>query len=246
MTQAVAELSQKLTLEISSVSAAYGRARVLRDVSLQVPESSAVALLGANGAGKTTTMRVAAGLVRPTAGHVYIAGQEVTGESASTRARLGLCLIPEGRGIFRSLTVKENLELQIPSWSPGRSLDEAFGAFPILGKRLSHVAGSLSGGEQQMLALSRAYLADPRVILLDEISLGLSPIVLDQIFESLMVLKSKGAALLIVEQYMSRALQIADTAYLMTRGFVAWRGPANELDEEQVASSYLGRADSGQ
>jgi branched-chain amino acid transport system ATP-binding protein len=146
-------------------------------------------------------------------------------------------LIPEGRGIFRSLSVRENLELQIPPWISKVDLSPALAAFPPLKPRLSQVAGSLSGGEQQMLALSRAYLSDPKLILLDEVSLGLAPIVVDQIFSSLAELAARSVALLIVEQYVNRVLELADTVYLLTRGEITWTGTASSVDRETVMVS---------
>jgi branched-chain amino acid transport system ATP-binding protein len=230
-------------LELRSVKAGYGASAVLHDVSISVPRSSVVALLGPNGAGKTTTLRVAAGLLRPASGAVVIGGKEAGRAAPFRRARQGVCLIPEGRGIFRSLTVRENLELLIPPWRKDASIDPAVQAFPILGERLSQVAGSLSGGQQQQLALARAFLAAPDVVLLDEVSMGLAPVIVDQIFESLKLLTSTGAALVLVEQYVSRALEMADTAYLMARGTVAWSGPAATLDTDAITRAYLGHAD---
>ncbi|HEX3567785.1 MAG TPA: ABC transporter ATP-binding protein [Acidimicrobiales bacterium] len=230
-------------IKLSHVDAGYGGTAVLRDVSIEVLPSSVVALLGANGAGKTTTLRAAAGLLRPSKGTVSIGGVEVNRRSSHQRARLGVCLIPEGRGIFRSLTVKDNLELQIPPWHKGKTIDAAIEAFPVLGQRINQVAGSMSGGQQQMLALSRAFLADPKVVLLDEVSMGLAPIVVEEIFESLRTLAATGVSLLLVEQYVTRALDMADVAYLMARGDIVWSGPAGDLDEGAVTSAYLGHAD---
>jgi branched-chain amino acid transport system ATP-binding protein len=230
-------------LELRSVSAGYGASAVLHDVSIGVPRSSVVALLGPNGAGKTTTLRVAAGLLRPASGTVVLGGKEVTRLAPFRRARQGVCLIPEGRGIFRSLTVRENLELLIPPWRKDRSIDPAVQAFPILGQRLAQVAGSLSGGQQQQLALARAFLSAPEVVLLDEVSMGLAPVIVDQIFESFKLLASTGVALVLVEQYVSRALEMADTAYLMARGAIAWSGPAAALDTDAITRAYLGHAD---
>jgi branched-chain amino acid transport system ATP-binding protein len=256
-------------LELRSVSAGYGASAVLHDVSISVPRSSVVALLGPNGAGKTTTLRVAAGLLKPASGKVVIGGNDASKAAPFRRARQGVCLIPEGRGIFRSLTVRENLELLIPPWRkdsflpggrppvpPGGApdgknrhrigradIDPAVQAFPILGERLRQVAGSLSGGQQQQLALARAFLSAPDVVLLDEVSMGLAPVIVDQIFESLKLLASTGVALVLVEQYVSRALEMADTAYLMARGAIAWSGPASALDTDAITRAYLGHAD---
>jgi branched-chain amino acid transport system ATP-binding protein len=233
----------ELALELQAVEAGYGATSVLHDVSIEVPPSSVVALLGPNGAGKTTTLRVAAGLLRPASGTVLIGGTEVSRKPPYQRAALGVCLIPEGRGIFRSLTVRENLELQIPPWRSDGTTDAAIEAFPVLGQRLQQVAGSMSGGQQQMLALARAYLSAPSVVLLDEVSMGLAPVIVDQIFESLRALASAGVSLVLVEQYVPRALEMADTAYLMARGGIAWTGPASDVDTEALAQAYLGHSD---
>jgi len=230
-------------LELRSVSAGYGASAVLHDISITVPRSSVVALLGPNGAGKTTTLRVAAGLLRPGRGTVLIGGREAGRSAPYRRARQGVCLIPEGRGIFRSLTVRENLELLIPPWRKDKSIDPAVEAFPILGQRLGQAAGLLSGGQQLQLALARAFLAAPDVVLLDEVSMGLAPVIVDQIFESLKLLASTGVALVLVEQYVSRALEMADTAYLMARGAIAWSGPAATLDTDAITRAYLGHTD---
>jgi branched-chain amino acid transport system ATP-binding protein len=230
-------------LELRAVDAGYGATSVLHDVSISVPRSSVVALLGPNGAGKTTTLRVAAGLLRPSSGAVVIAGKAANRTAPFRRARLGVCLIPEGRGIFRSLTVRENLELQVPPRRKDRSFDAAIEAFPLLGQRLGQAAGSMSGGQQQMLALARAYLSGPEVVLLDEVSIGLAPVLVDQIFSSLRVLASTGVSLVLVEQYVSRALGMADVAYLMARGAIAWTGPAADLDTDAITRAYLGHSD---
>jgi branched-chain amino acid transport system ATP-binding protein len=230
----------QLVLDISGVDAGYGQTAVLRSVDLQVWPGSVVALLGANGAGKTTTLRVASGLIRPSKGSVSLDGSDMTRAPAHRRAKAGLCLIPEGRGIFRSLTVRDNLELQIPPWASSQTIEPALSAFPVLGSRLGQVAGSLSGGEQQMLAMSRAYLSEPKVVLLDEVSMGLAPLIVDQIFESMRQLAASNVALLIVEQFVNRALEMADDAALIRRGEIVWRGRASELDEQALTNSYLG------
>src|SRR5215210_4480450 len=155
-------------LELSGITAGYGRTTVLRDVDVTVEAGTVVALLGPNGAGKTTLLRTAAGLMRPSAGVIRQEGDDVTRRDAVRRARAGLCLVPEGRGIFRSLTVKENLLLQVPPWHKDGGLERAYETFPVLKERNRQVAGTMSGGQQQMLALARAYLADPKLVLLDE------------------------------------------------------------------------------
>jgi branched-chain amino acid transport system ATP-binding protein len=230
-------------IEADGLFKSYGQTRTLAGVSFSVPAGSVLGLLGPNGAGKTTTLRVAAGLLRPTGGTVVIGGKEAGRSAPFRRARQGVCLIPEGRGIFRSLTVRENLELLIPPWRKGAPVDPAVDAFPMLGQRLGQVAGSLSGGQQQQLALARAFLSSPDVVLLDEVSMGLAPVIVDQIFESLKLLAATGVALVLVEQYVSRALEMADTAYLMARGTIAWSGPAATLDTDAITRAYLGHAD---
>ncbi len=227
-------------LELRGVHAGYGRATVLRGVDLAVPAGTTVALIGPNGAGKTTLLRVAAGLLKPSAGTVHVDGEEMTHRAPNRRARRGLCLIPEGRGVFRNLTVRENLRLQVPPWSKDTSIERALEAFPVLGARMGQLAGSLSGGEQQMLALSRAYLADPRVVLLDEVSMGLAPKIVEEIFESLRVLATTGVALLLVEQYITQAIAIADLVVLLDRGQVSFSGPPSQLKQDAVLRGYLG------
>jgi branched-chain amino acid transport system ATP-binding protein len=227
-------------LELTGITAGYGETVVLRDVSIVVPRSSVVALLGANGAGKTTLLRVAAGLLKPMAGCVHVDSAVVTGQPPHRCARAGVCLIPEGRGIFRSLSVRENLELQIPPWSSEMRVDTALAAFPELSRHLDRVAGTLSGGEQQMVALARAQLAEPRVVLLDEVSMGLAPRIVERIFEALHELATTGVAILLVEQYVGRALSMADSAVVLNRGSVAYAGAAGDLDEELLSANYLG------
>jgi branched-chain amino acid transport system ATP-binding protein len=228
-------------LELRNVTAGYGQATVLRDVSFTVARGQVAALLGPNGAGKTTTLRVALGLVRPRSGTVWATGTEVTRQRPHQRARRGLCLIPEGRGIFRSLTVRENLRLQVPPWQSDHAIDVAVAAFPVLGQRLGQVAGTMSGGEQQMLALARAYLSRPDLVVIDEISLGLAPKVVDSIFASLRRLAADGMALLLVEQYVNRALGMADQVLLLDRGSLSFSGPADQVNEDTLMQAYLGR-----
>jgi branched-chain amino acid transport system ATP-binding protein len=227
-------------LELVEITAGYGRTIVLRDVTISVPQGAVVAMLGPNGAGKTTLLRVAAGLLRPTAGTVRLLGDEVTARSPSQRARNGLCLIPEGRGIFPNLTVRENILLWVPPWDRSTPIDAALEAFPVLERRLGQTAGSMSGGEQQMLALSRCFLSTPSVVLLDEVSMGLAPRVIDEIFEAILKLKRRGVSLLLIEQYVGRALQVADHVYLLGRGEVDFSGGPQQLDESELVRRYVG------
>ncbi|MFN8026869.1 MAG: ABC transporter ATP-binding protein [Acidimicrobiia bacterium] len=228
-------------LELHDIVGGYGSTTVLRGVSVSVPAGSVVALLGPNGAGKSTTMRMASGLLRPSAGRVVFDGEDVTRVGPTRRAQLGICHIIEGRSIFPSLTVQENLLLQTPRGvSKAEVLEEVADAFPALATRRGQVAGTLSGGEQQMLALMRAYLAKPRVVLVDEASLGLAPLIVDSIFEFLGRIAASGVSLLVVEQYVSRALALAETVYLLNQGSIVFGGPVDDLDEEQIFALYAG------
>jgi branched-chain amino acid transport system ATP-binding protein len=227
-------------LEIEGVTAGYGDTVVLRDVSLSVPDSSVVALLGPNGAGKTTLLRAASGLIKPMSGRVVLAGEDVTGRRPYYMSRKGLCHLPEGRGIFPSLTVRDNLILQSAKGKEVVSIEKAVAAFPVLGSRIKQFAGSLSGGEQQMLALVRTFLAEPKIVVVDEASLGLAPIVVDRIFATLKQIADSGTSLLIVEQYVTRALDLADSVYLLNRGQVVYSGPASEVQSDELFERYLG------
>jgi branched-chain amino acid transport system ATP-binding protein len=227
-------------LELTSVLAGYGNTVVLNGVDLPVPDSRVVALLGANGAGKTTVLRTACGLLRPTSGRVLIDGADVTNWPADRRARAGIGYVPEGRGIFRNLTVRQNIRLQAMAITVDEALDRAVSAFPVLGGRMNQVAGTLSGGEQQMLALARAYVERPRFLLLDEVSMGLAPIVVDQIFGFLRTLASQGTGLLLVEQYVTRALELADLVFILNRGTIAFAGEPGELDQDSLFEQYVG------
>ena len=227
-------------LELRDVVGGYGDTTVLRGVSLIVPESSVVALLGPNGAGKTTTLRMASGLLRPTSGAVLFDGEDVSKLSPYRRSARGLCHVPEGRGIFPSLTVRENVVMYARRGSENNAWDRAVEVFPVLGARRRQIAGTLSGGEQQMLALSRAYVANPRLVLVDEASLGLAPLVVDDIFEFLAKLVEAGSSLLLVEQYVSRALALAETVYLLNQGQIVYAGNSADLDEAQIFALYTG------
>jgi branched-chain amino acid transport system ATP-binding protein len=229
-----------LTLE--AIHAGYGGSAVLRDVSLVVPGASVVALLGPNGAGKTTLLRVASGLLRPTAGRLLIDGEDRARAGPYAIADLGVCHVPEGRGIFRSLTVRENLLLFSTKHEQHEAIHRATDAFPPLGKRLGQLAGTLSGGEQQMLALARAYVRRPRLVLLDEVSMGLAPLVVEEIFTFLRRLAAEGVALLLVEQYVTLALEVAEYVYLLDRGRMSFRGEPGELDRDRLMAEYMGAA----
>ena len=228
-------------LELRGIHAGYDGHPVLRGVDLVVPDHTVVALLGANGAGKTTLLRVASGLLAPSRGTSHLDRRDVTGWPADRLARAGVSHVPEGRGIFRPLTVRDNLRLQA---RPGddAAIDVAVEAFPRLGERLDQVAGTMSGGEQQMLALARAYVTGASVVLLDEVSMGLAPRIVDEIFEHLRVLASRGTALLLVEQYVGRALELADFVYVLARGRVEFAGEPGEVDDGDLLASYLGEA----
>jgi branched-chain amino acid transport system ATP-binding protein len=226
--------------ELRDVHAGYSGTKVLRGVDLKIPPSSVVALLGPNGAGKTTLLRVATGLLAPTAGSMHIDGEDVTGLPPHKLVEKGVCHVPEGRGIFCSLTVRENLLLQARKGDEDAALDRAVQAFPRLGERMNQLSGTMSGGEQQMLALARAYVQQPRFVLLDEVSMGLAPLIVDELFEFLAMLARNGASLLLVEQYVARALDVADYVFLVNRGEVVFAGQPAELDADALAERYVG------
>jgi branched-chain amino acid transport system ATP-binding protein len=228
--------------ELRQVVAGYGDTTVLRGVDLVVPGSSVVALLGPNGAGKTTLLRVASGLLQPRSGAVTLDGDDLTGQPPHRLAERGICHVPEGRGIFGSLTVRDNLLLQAPPGREAEALERAAEVFPKLGQRLDQVAGTMSGGEQQMLALTRSYVQGPRVVLLDEVSMGLAPKIVDEIFAFLATLAAQGASLLLVEQYVTRALAVADYVYVLGKGEVTFVGEPGELDGDDVFRAYTGIA----
>jgi branched-chain amino acid transport system ATP-binding protein len=228
------------TLKLENLTAGYGPATVLWDINLEVPPSTVVALLGPNGAGKTTLLRAASGLGTITKGTVTMDGHNVTGRRMDHMARNGLCHIPEGRGVFPSLTVKENLTLFSPPKKEKQSIQAAATAFPILGQRLNQTAGSLSGGEQQMLALVRSYISNPKLVLVDEASMGLAPVIVDQLFQFLHHISTQGTSLLIVEQYVYRALNLASRIYLLNHGRIVYNGTPQELENQDIFERYLG------
>ena len=228
-------------LELVGVRAAYAGIEVLHGIDLAVPEGEVVALLGANGAGKSTAVKVAAGLLRPTAGSVRVAGHDVTGVASHELARIGVCTIPEGRGIFPNLTVREHLWMATQATDRDLPVLEeaAYARFPRLGDRRGQLAGTLSGGEQQMLAMARALVTDPAVLLLDELSMGLAPIVVQQLYEIVAQVAAEGISILVVEQFAQAVLGIADRAAIMVNGEIARVGTPAELQSE-LSSAYLG------
>jgi branched-chain amino acid transport system ATP-binding protein len=213
---------------------------VLHGVDLIVPEGKVLALLGPNGAGKTTTLRVASGLHVPDRGQVRVAGRKVNGAHAEDLVRAGVCTVPEGRGVFPNLTVRENLRMATYAGvSMERVESVAYERFPRLESRRAQLAGTLSGGEQQMLALARALASDPALLLLDELSSGLAPLIVAQLYEIVAQLASEGISILVVEQFARTVLGVADLAAIMVHGQVSDVGPPDEL-EEQLSSAYLG------
>jgi branched-chain amino acid transport system ATP-binding protein len=229
-------------LELHSITAGYGDSVVLRDVSFAMGTGDVVALLGPNGAGKSTLLRTATGLVKPRSGRIEFLGEDLTGAAPHVFARHGICHLPEGRGIFPSLTVEENLIIQARTRNKSRAIAEAAELFPVLGKRLRQTAGSLSGGEQQMLALSRAYLSEPKLVVVDEASLGLAPLMVDRIYDALNRLVERGTSLIVVEQYVQKALELAKTVYIINHGQIIHSSAARQIDADEIYQRYLGMA----
>jgi branched-chain amino acid transport system ATP-binding protein len=230
-------------LELRDITAGYGRIEVLHGVSLRVPAGTVYALLGPNGAGKTTTMKVASGAIRASSGCVHVAGTHVNRVAPEELAKAGVCRIPEGRGIFPNLTVAENLRMftYASDLSAKDVQERSYARFPRLGERRDQLAGTMSGGEQQMLAMSRALVADPGVLLLDEISMGLAPKIVSELYELVGQLAQEGISILLVEQFARTALAVADYAAVMTGGRIAMVGqPADVADF--VNEAYLGGA----
>ncbi len=224
------------------MSADYGPFHALFDVSLTVGVGEAVALLGPNGVGKTTVARVATGLVEPSAGTVHVDGTDLTGALTHRFARAGVVHAPEGRSVFATLTVEENLVLSFRQ-SRGRgavrgALDQAFELFPVLASRRRQLAGTLSGGEQRMLSMARVLVETPKVLVADELSLGLAPIIVDEVYANLERLRASGTSLLIVEQHVGSALALCDRVVLLDHGSVSWEGPAVDAAERVVTKVF--------
>jgi branched-chain amino acid transport system ATP-binding protein len=238
-------------LSIYNLHAAYGKVEVLHGISLEVPKGKVVTLIGSNGAGKTTTMRAVSGMIKPKDGKITLAGKNITGMDSHRIARAGLAHSPEGRRVFATMSVRDNLLLgAFPRFTRARArgdinhdLEKALELFPRLKERQAQLAGTLSGGEQQMLAMARAVMLNPEVVLLDEPSMGLAPILVDEVFRIIQRLKEQGVTMLLVEQFAAAALNVADYGYVLENGRIAVEGPAEKLkNDPAVKAAYLGGA----
>ena len=236
-------------LSIKNLEAGYGKVRVLHGISLQVPRGKVVTLIGSNGAGKTTTMRAVSGMIKPVSGEISLNGKRIDGEESYTIAKLGLAHSPEGRRVFATMTVTDNLTLGAfprltgsrPKGDVAGDLDRAMELFPRLKERRNQLAGTLSGGEQQMLAMARAVMLNPEIVLLDEPSMGLAPILVEEVFRIITDLKSRGITMLLVEQFAAAALKVADYGYVLENGRISIHGEAAKLrDDPAVKAAYLG------
>ena len=230
-------------LETTDVEVAYGEARALFGVSLSVAEGSVTAILGANGAGKSSLASAIAGVVHPRAGRIVFDGHDITGKSSHAIAKMGLAYVPESRNLFPHLSVKDNLWAQLRFTLPRDQRKDAFErameTFPVLAERRTQDAGTLSGGEQQMLALARVLAASPKLLIADEMSLGLAPMIVELVFESLARARDEGITIVLIEQFVERALAFADEAVVLRHGLVGWRGAAADAGDELLAE-YLG------
>ena len=232
-------------LSVKDVKVAYGGIQAVKGVSLEVREGELVSLIGSNGAGKTTTMKSITGLLPLGGGHIELAGQTIDGQGPWDLVQQGLAMVPEGRGVFTRMTIVENLQMgayiRDDNAAIAEDIDRVFTTFPRLKERRDQLAGTMSGGEQQMLAMGRALMSRPKVLLLDEPSMGLSPIMVDKIFEVIQEVSAQGVTILLVEQNASRALQIADRGYVMESGLITLSGDAHEmLHDPKVREAYLG------
>ncbi|MBS0315817.1 MAG: ABC transporter ATP-binding protein [Proteobacteria bacterium] len=232
-------------LSVEDLHVAYGGVQAVRGISLEVRHGEIAALLGANGAGKSSTLLAIVGAVRPRSGRVRFDGQDITGLAPDVLVRRGIALIPEGGRVFARQPVEQNLRLGAYTVAEGavqrERLEQVYGLFPRLAERRSQIAGTLSGGERQMLAIGRALMSGPRLLLVDEPSLGLSPLLVDTVFEALASLNRAGTAILLVEQNMAQALEVASRAYVMQSGAIALQGAASDIQaSDQVRQAYLG------
>jgi len=233
-------------LEVRGIETYYGNIPALREISIDVPAGSVVAILGANGAGKTTLMKTIAGVLRPRSGTVSFLGEEITGLPSHKIVRRGVALVPEGRAILSRMTIRENLEMgaftRRDAKVAGRDMDRVMERFPVLGERAGQLGGSLSGGEQQMLAIARALMSAPKLLLLDEPTLGLAPLVVADIFAIIREINAAGTTILLVEQNVMQALKVSSHAYVLETGKIALSGPSKELlQEPRIKASYLGQ-----
>ena len=231
-------------LEIRDIHVFYGAIHAIKGVSFEVREHEIVTLIGANGAGKSTILNTVSGLLKPRSGQIILEGKDIAGAPANRMVKLGMALCPEGRRIFQQMTVRENLEMGGYSRNPAEipaSLEEVFGRFPRLKEREKQVAGTLSGGEQQMLAMARALMSKPRLMMLDEPSMGLAPILVEEIFDIIRELHEAGTTILLVEQNAQMALSVADRAYVLETGRISMNGNASDLlEDDAVRRAYLG------
>ena len=228
-------------LELRDVRAGYDGVTVLHGVDLAVAAGQVVALLGPNGAGKTTTLRIAAGVHPVTSGRLLLGGRDMAGANPRDLARAGVCLIPEGRGIFPNLSIRDNLLMMTYTGRSRQEIEEfTYQRFPVLGKHAARAAGTLSGGEQQMLALARGLATDPAVLLLDELSMGLAPVVVSRLYEHVAEIARQGVAVLVVEQFATAALSIADHAAVLVRGRVALQGRPDDALRNELSDLYMG------
>jgi branched-chain amino acid transport system ATP-binding protein len=230
-------------LEVTGLAAGYGRVQVLWDVDLEVGEGEVVALVGSNGAGKTTLLRAVSGMITPTDGEVRLAGDSLVGRAPEEAVRAGISHVPEGRRLFAGLTVRENLRVGAYVHGEHADIDRAVELFPRLGERLNQVAGSLSGGEQQMCAIARGLMANPKLIMIDELSLGLAPNLVEQMLERLTSVTEAGTAVLLVEQDVDAALEAAARGYVLENGRIVASGESSALLEDpRIREAYLGVA----
>jgi branched-chain amino acid transport system ATP-binding protein len=232
-------------LKVSGLKVAYGGIQAVKGVDFEVREGELVTLIGSNGAGKTTTMKAITGLLPVNDGQIQYLGQNIKGRGAWDLVKQGLAMVPEGRGVFTRMSITENLQMgaHIRTDKAGiaQDMERVFTTFPRLKERKDQLAGTMSGGEQQMLAMGRALMSRPKVLLMDEPSMGLSPIMVDKIFEVVREVHSQGVTILLVEQNASRALEIADRAYVMESGLISMSGDAKEmLNDPKVRAAYLG------
>ena len=227
-------------LSLKKVTAGYGEISILKDVSIDLYSGQIYALLGPNGGGKSTTLKVCSGQLLPTKGELIIAGKVMTGSEPNALARAGICTIPEGKGIFPNLTVRENLLMMTSSGATIEAIEQfTYQRFPQLSSRTKQLAGTLSGGEQQMLAMSRALSTDPAILLLDELSMGLAPLIVGQLYEIVQQIAEEGVAILVVEQFANTVLEIATTAGIMTHGKLTKEGTPSDIQKD-LKHAYLG------